>query len=113
MAITPSPDVSALSAALKVLADVINDATNPSGAGVIAYANALPDLMTLLPQIGSLGAEAKALPAADYSNLVTTFASYLNLGTGKAEAVLQSAVKLIADLQPVVTDIEALVAATK
>ena len=106
-----TPNLPALLAALKVVGDVVSDAT--AGAGVDGYANVLPDLITLLPQIGQISAEVKTLQPADYESLVQQFAGYLNLGTGKAEAVLAAAVKLLADLQPIVADVQAIIAATK
>jgi hypothetical protein len=106
-----TPNLPALLAACKVLADVVNDAS--SGSSVDGYANILPDLITLLPQIGELDAEAKSLQTSDYETLLSQLAGYLNLGSGKAEAVLQASVKLISDLQPVVADVQAIIAAAK
>jgi hypothetical protein len=106
-----TPNVPALLAACKVLADVINDVA--AGSTVDGYANILPDLITLLPQIGEIGTEAKSLATSDYETLVSQLAGYLNLGTGKAESVLQASIKLLADLQPVVIDVQALIAAAK
>lgn len=106
-----TPNITALLAACKVLADVVNDAA--AGSSVDGYANVLPDLMILIPQIGEIGAEAKSLATSDYETLVSQLAGYLNLGSGKAEAVLQASIKLLSDLQPVVVDVQALIAATK
>lgn len=108
-------NIQALNAAIKLVADIANDALNTTGVTVInRWANLLPDIMTLLPSISDLPAEAKALQAEDYETLLNSLAGYLNLGSGKAEAVLQASVKLLADLQKVILpDVEALIAATK
>lgn len=110
-------DLTALQAAIKLVADVIVDtekaATTPANK-FLAYANIIPDIEALIPKIGELPAEVTALAPQDYATLLTTFAADMTLSTAKAQALLASSVKLISDLITyIVPDVQAVIAATK
>jgi hypothetical protein len=99
----------ALQAAVKLLADAASDVASHAS-GVAGYENLLPDLLGVLPQVGQIGAQIKALEPADYETLLATVASDLSLPTGKTALVVAASMKLLENLA---TDIEAVVAASK
>ena len=112
-------NLTALQAAIKVVADVVSDSVaaasaTSSAAKLADFENLLPDVMALIPQIGDVPSEASALAPADYATLVESLASDLSLPNGKVESIITAAVKLISDIATVIVpDVEAVLAAAK
>lgn len=106
-----------LKAAIKLIADAANDAikaagdTNPT-LKLLDFQNLIPDVLALLPQIGSIS--LSGLAPADYTALLTELTTDLALPAGHTAAIINASIKLIEDLIAVIVpDVEALVAASK
>lgn len=113
-------DVTALTSALNLIADAANDTIAAATAGTTAaqkvmdFENLLPDLMALIPQIGNIPAEAKALQSADYITLVESFVTRLGVTNTHAEAIIAASLKLLTDIvNVIIPDVQGLVAAIK
>lgn len=94
-------DLSALKAAVKLLADAAMDTekvilTGGSPlAALIAYRNLVPDIMALAPQIGDVPVEASAMKPDDYVTLIGELAKDLSLTDAHAGMVLDKALTLL------------------
>lgn len=112
-------NLSALKAAIKLVADAATDSIKAAGDATSAaklseYSNLLPDVMALIPQIGDVPVEAKALAEADYSTLLQELVADLALPEGHVKQVIAASLKLLTDIAMVVVpDVEALIAAIK
>ena len=112
-------DLSALQAAIKLVADAVNASIKASGDATSAqkiaeYQTMIPDLLALLPKIGDIPAEVDALAPSDYASLLQSLATDLVLPNSKASGVLNASVKLLSDIsQVILPDVQALVAALK
>lgn len=105
-------DLSALKAAIKLLVDAGKDVQ--SGASVVSYANLFPDIIALVPSIGDIPAEAKALEPADYVELVGALASDLSVTDAHSAAIISASVALLNVLvMSALPAVEALLAAIK
>lgn len=113
-------NLAALQGAIKLVADAALDTVNAIKPGqstlsrLLAYKNLVEDVVALVPQIGDIPAELKALQPADAAVLASSLAIDLALPAGKAADTLNASLKLLSDLVLVVLpDVEALVAAIK
>lgn len=112
-------DLTALKAAIKLVADATVDTvkagSDATSIGKIAeYQNLIPDLMSLVPQIGNIPTEASALQPADYQALIAELAADLNLPAGKVQSIVAASLKLLQDVVTVmVPDVQALLLAVK
>lgn len=113
-------NLSALSQAIKLLADAVKDtmaALQPGQsamAKLLAYSNLVPDIEALIPQIGSIGSEVGSLSPADYVTLTSQLVSDLAISDVKAQAIIASSLKLLSDLAVVILpDVQALISAAK
>lgn len=103
-----------LQAAIKLIADATNDAIKASADATTAlklgeFTNLLPDLLTLLPQIGSIS--VSGLAPADYATLLTNLATDLALPAGHTANIINASMKLLEDIATlIVPDVQALVA---
>lgn len=110
-------DLSALTAALNIVVDAVNDTSHALGSGSAAsswtdYGNLLPDVMALIPKAGAIPSEVSHLGVDDAVALVEGTAAKLNLSNAKAKAVLDAAMGIFSDLMGKgKTDIEKLAAA--
>lgn len=110
----------ALLAAIKCLADAANDtvaALKPGQSAVArlaAYYNLIPDIESLVPQIGLIPAEVAALQPADYVSLTSSLVADLAISDVKAQAIIAASLKLLTDIAlTVVPDVQALLSAIK
>lgn len=110
----------ALYAALKLVADAAQDTVQAIQPGestlsrLLAYKNLTGDLFALMPQIGDIPAEAKALDPAGYADLCSHFVADLAITDAHAQAIVGAGLKLLNDVVSVIVpDAEALVAAIK
>jgi len=109
-------DLSALKAAIKLLADAGNGIVKAaeSGQGVAGYlpivSAILPDLLVALPLIGEIPSEVSALEAADYASLLSDLAADLNIANPKVEAIIAAVIPIISSLA---SQVPALIAAVK
>lgn len=113
-------NLTALQAGIKLVADVVVDsekAAKDSGlpTKIADFGNILPDILSLLPQIGEIPSEAKALGATDYATLMANLVADLGLPhDSKLEKIADAAIKMISDIATyIVPDAEALLAAVK
>lgn len=110
-------NLSALQAAIKLLADLINDSIKAAGDSSIPakledFSNIIPDIMALIPSIGSIPSEAAAMQPADYGALVSSLAADMALPEGKAANMINAGVKIISDLASIIVpDVEAFIVA--
>lgn len=110
-------NLSALQAAIKLLADLINDSIKAAGDSSIPlkleeFSNIIPDIMALIPAIGLIPTEAAALQPADYGSLVASFSNDMALPEGKAANIINASVKIISDLASIIIpDVQALIVA--
>ncbi len=107
-------DLSALQAALNLVADAVHDYLTAKEAGgttsLTVYENLLPDLLSLVRKIGSIPPEIKALSPADGLTLVSGLVARVSISDAHAEGVVNASMKLLSNLVP---DITALVVAIK
>lgn len=104
-------DLSALKAAIKLIVDAGKDVA--AKGSLASYANLLPEVMALLPQLGEIPAEAQGLVAADYLSLVEELVADLAVSDAHAQSVITAALKVLQDVVAMVPDVEALIAAIK
>jgi hypothetical protein len=103
-------NLSALQAAIKLLADAVTDVA--SKGSVLTYLGLLPDLMGLVPQIGDIPAEVKSMQPQDYVTLAESLAQDLQIPSAKVQGIIQaSLVMLNALVGSVLPAVEQLVAA--
>lgn len=102
-------DVSALQAALDLLADAAHDyiTTTPDASGGLAqYQNLLPDVLALVPKIGQIPAEVKGITLADGVTLVSALAARVSIPDDHAEKVLTAALEVLKLIPALATSIE-------
>lgn len=102
-----------LKALVKLVAHAVSASVKAAGdssasAKIGEFQVLIPDVLALLPQIGSIS--LSGLAPADYVALVEELASDLSVPDAHAAGIINASLKLIADLVP---DVEALVAAIK
>lgn len=109
----PNTNIAALQSAIKLIADMTDDVI--SGAvGATGYINLVPDIMSLLPQIGQIPAEVKSLQDADYQALLATLTSDLSMPVGKAASTIAASINMLNVIATnVLPAVEALLAAAK
>ena len=113
-------DISALALAVKLVADaakdteqVVKDGPGPLMA-LLDYRNLVGDLFDLVPKIGDIPAEAKALEPADYVALAGMLAADLGIGDPHIGPIVDASLALLTELvSGVLPKVEALVAAIK
>jgi hypothetical protein len=110
----------ALQAAIKLVADAVDDTVETVAAGgnpitaVLKYENLIGDLITLVPQIGEIPAEAKALTPADYVALVNALVADLGVTDAHAGSIIEASVALLSELATtILPKVQALIAAVK
>lgn len=110
-------DLSALTAALDLLVDAGKDTMSAQGNAlqrITAYENLVPDLMALVPKIGDIPEEAKALKPEDYMSLTKHVVERLAVSDAHAQGVIDASINLLNDLVTyIVPDVTALLAAIK
>lgn len=98
----------ALKAALKLIIDAGKDVAAHGDAA--SYSNLIGDVVALMPLVGEIPSEAKALIAADYLELVNALVADLAVTNVKAEGIINAALKILSDL---FADVPALIVALK
>lgn len=113
-------NLTALKAAIKLVADAAVDTEKVIAAGssplaaLFAYKNLIGDVLALVPQIGEIPTEAKAMVPADYVTLVAEFAKDAGLSEANAGTVVNAGIDLLQELVGVVLPkVEALANAVK
>lgn len=113
-------NLTALKAAIKLVADAAVDTEKVIAAGssplaaLFTYKNLIPDVLALVPQIGDIPTEAKAMVPADYVALVAEFAKDAGLSEASAGTVVNAGIDLLQELVGVVLPkVEALANAVK
>ncbi len=106
--ISTSHDLSALKAAIKLLADAAVDTEKVVASGgnplvaLFTYKNLIPDVVALVPVAGNIPTEGKAMVPADYVVLVTELAKDLGVTDAHAGVIIDSALALLTELVTVV-----------
>lgn len=106
-----------LQAAIKLVADATADGVKAasdttSAAKMTEFENLIPDLLVLMPQIGTIS--VAGLSTSDYSTLLQNLAADLNLPASHAANVINASMKLLEDLVTVIyPDVQAVIAAVK
>lgn len=113
-------NVAALQSAVKIVADAIKDtlaALQPGQslvAKVLDFENLVTDVAALIPVIGDIPSEVKAMAPTDAVALVDGLVVDLAISNEHAKAIAESSVKLLSDLAIVIVpDVQALIAAIK
>lgn len=111
-------DIKALQSALNLIADAAHDyitsKENGSTSNFATYENLLPDVLALVPQIGEIPTEVKALTVEDGLILVNGLMARVAISDVHAEAVISASLKILNDVISVlVPDIKALSDAIK
>lgn len=102
-------DLSALQAALNLIADAAHDYTSADPANnkdLSNYQNLLPDVLALVPKIGEIPAEIKGLTLADGVSLVTALAARVIIPEEHAEKVLNASLEVLKLIPSLVTSIQ-------
>jgi len=105
-------DLSALKSAIKVVADVVNDLSSGS-LNLAKFQNVLPDIIVMLPQLGSIPQQAKDLELADYEALIAEMSADLAIESSKMKAIVDASFPVINDLLKMLPDLAALFKALK
>lgn len=106
-----------LKAAIKLVADGVADGIKAAGeatsaAKLVDFQNLIPDILTLLPQIGDLS--VNGLSSQDYATLLAELATDLAIPNSHIAGIVNASVKLLQDIVVVIVpDVEALVEAIK
>ena len=102
--ISDTPQHAALAAVVQFVADAFNDyeayaagAKSPVS-GMVAFGNLVPDVVSVIANVGSLPAELKELDTTAIEALVEDLAARLNLSTPHAQQVLAASVKLVNEI---------------
>jgi hypothetical protein len=110
----------ATAAALKFIADVVNDwqsfsalGTRSPFAALAAFGNLAPDLVSVVTNVQSLPAEIESLDDASLNQLLSDFSSEVSLPTDHARAILSATLKIAGDIRANVADVLALIAAIR
>src|SRR4029077_20809645 len=93
-------DLNALKSLIKLLADAALDTSAVVAAGappvvaIFTYKNLIPDILSLIPKIGEIPAEAKNLAPSDYVILVTELTKDLSITDIHAGAIIDAVLAL-------------------
>lgn len=105
-------NLSALKDAIKMLADFGLDTRElvKDGPGLIGammdYKNLVADLSALIPEIGDIPSEAKALTPEDYVSLVSALVADLGLTEGRTGSLITAGMDLLAALASIAPAVE-------
>lgn len=109
-------DLSAIKAAIKLVADAANDVaqlqtSDSAAAKIVKFQNLIPDVLALIPQIGNISAEIDGLSPSDYGSLLAELATDLVIPNSKIGGIVTASIKLIEDLVVVILpDVQAIIA---
>lgn len=113
-------DLNALKAVIKLFADAVVDTESLIKGGVsplnalLAYKNIVPDVTALVPVVGEIPTEAKALDANDYVDLIATLVADLGITDAHAGSIADAAISLLRSVvDHVVPEIEKLMGLVK
>lgn len=111
-------DLSALQAAIKLVADAVKDTDSVVSSGsksplaaLLTYENLVPDFLSLAPELALIPSEISAMAPGDYLALAESLMGQLQLSNAHAEAVIKAAMAVLAPLVALFPSLEALIAA--